>query len=359
MKLLVTGGAGYIGSTVCTALEQAGHVPVVLDSLVTGPAAFVAGRIFYQGDIADTALVRRIFEEHPDITATLHFAARIVVSESLAQPALYYRENVVKSLTLFETLLALGQRRVIFSSSASIYDSPPSDGPAGLQVTEASPLRPLSPYARSKWMMEEVLRDLCAASAGSSAPLRAIALRYFNPIGADPELRTGPYLPDPSHVLGRLVATWQGRQPVFSVMGTDYPTRDGTGLRDYIHIWDLALAHVAAAEHFDEAFAQAEADLGEAQVFLPINVGTGSGTTVRELLEAFQEVAGTTLDVQDSPRRPGDSAGACAEISRARAWLNWLPRHTSREAIASALAWEAQREARLHPPATETEAVAG
>ncbi|EYB69479.1 UDP-glucose 4-epimerase [Deinococcus phoenicis] len=342
MKLLVTGGAGYIGSTVCAALEEAGHVPVVLDSLVTGQAAFTGGWIFYRGDIADAGLLSTIFDEHPDIGATLHFAARIVVSESVAQPGLYYRENVVKSLALFETLAGLGQRRIVFSSSASIYDSPPD-----LRVTEASPLRPLSPYARSKWMTELILQDLCTASQDSLSPLRGIALRYFNPIGADPQLRSGPYVPDPSHVLGRLIGAWQGRQPAFSVTGTDYPTRDGTGLRDYIHIWDLALAHVAAVERFDQAFERAAAELGQPQVFLPINVGTGSGVTVRELLAAFEEVAGTRLGGQDAPRRPGDSAGACADISRARAWLDWEPQQTTPQALASALAWERQREARL------------
>lgn len=342
MKLLVTGGAGYIGSTVCTALEEAGHVPVVLDSLVTGPAAFVRGRAFYRGDIADAALLQRIFEEHPEIHATLHFAARIVVSESVAQPGLYYRENVSKSLDLFETLLRLGQRRVVFSSSASIYDSP-----RNLRVDEDSPLRPLSPYARSKWMMEQVLHDLCAATADQPDPLRAIALRYFNPIGADPGLRSGPYIDEPTHVLGRLTSAWRGQLPAFPVTGTDYPTRDGTGLRDYIHVWDLALAHVAAVEQFGGAFVRAAADLGREEVFLPINVGTGTGVTVRELLTAFQEVAGTRLPVQDAPRRAGDSAGACADITRARAWLGWSPRHSTHEAVASALAWEGQRSGRL------------
>lgn len=334
MKVFVTGGAGYIGSTTCSALEEAGHQVVVLDSLVSGRPEFTAGRVFYQGDVADTALVRRIFAEHPDIDATIHFAARIIVPESVGEPGLYYRENVVASLALFETLLDLGQRRVIFSSSASVYDSPPD-----LRVTEASPLRPLSPYARSKRMMEEILADLCYAAQLAGQSFRGISLRYFNPIGADPKLRSGPYVPAPSHLLGRLVSVSQRRGEAFAITGTDYATRDGTGLRDYIHVWDLAQAHVAALEGFDMAFVRAAADLGEPQSSLIINVGTGRGVTVREMVEAFQVVSPQPVKVTEAPRRDGDSAGACADTTRATRWLGWRPQLSVEEGIASALAW--------------------
>ncbi|WP_261665150.1 UDP-glucose 4-epimerase GalE [Deinococcus sp. Marseille-Q6407] len=336
MKVLVTGGAGYIGSTTCSALEEAGHTPVVLDSLVSGAREFTEGRIFYQGDVADTALVRSIFAEHPDIAATLHFAARIVVPESVAQPALYYRENVLKSLSLFETLLDLGQARVIFSSSASVYASPPD-----FEVTETSPLAPLSPYARTKEMMEDILADLCAAAAQAGQPLRGIALRYFNPIGADPRGRSGPYLDDPSHLLGRLVSAARSGGE-FAITGTDYPTRDGTGLRDYIHVWDLAQAHVAALENFEQAFERAEQELGEPVTSLIINVGTGNGVTVRELVEAFGQVSPQPLKVSDAPRRPGDNAGAYANIGRAQRWLDWEPQHTTEEGLQTALDWAEQ-----------------
>ncbi|WP_407571583.1 UDP-glucose 4-epimerase GalE [Deinococcus altitudinis] len=342
MKVLVTGGAGFIGSTTCSALEDAGHTPVVLDSLVNGPEVFTRGRIFYQGDIADVALIRRIFAEHPDIVATLHFAARIVVTESVALPALYYRENVMGSLTLFETLLELEQTQVIFSSSASIYDSP-----ANLRVDENSPLKSLSPYARSKRMTEEMLEDLCAASQATVSPMRAIALRYFNPVGADPKLRSGPYAADPTHILGRLMAAAQGRADGFEITGTDYPTRDGSGLRDYIHVWDLAQAHVAALENFDGAFLAAARN-GHGEVsFLPINVGSGNGVTVRELVTAFEAASPTLVTVRSGPRRPGDSAGAHADTTRARDYLNWTAQLTVAEAMASAFAWEAVREERL------------
>ncbi|GHG11478.1 UDP-glucose 4-epimerase GalE [Deinococcus piscis] len=333
MKVLVTGGAGYIGSTTCSALEDAGHTPIVLDSLVMGAREFTQGRTFYEGDVADSALVRRIFAEHPDIAATLHFAARMVVPESVAQPGLYYRENVLASLSLFETLLELGQSRVIFSSSASVYASPPD-----YRVTENSPQAPMSPYARTKQMVEDILADLCTAAAQAGQPLRGIALRYFNPVGADPQGRSGPYLDDPSHLLGRLVSAARGSGE-FAITGTDYPTRDGTGLRDYIHVWDLAQAHVAALENFDQAFVRAQEELGAEVHSLIINVGTGNGVTVRELVDAFTRISPQPLKVNEAPRRPGDNAGAYADIGRAQRWLGWSPQRSTDDALQTALDW--------------------
>src|SRR6476619_786241 len=230
MKVLVTGGAGYIGSITAKALEEAGHTPVLLDSLLTGPLAFVRDRIFYEGDIADRALVARIVEEHPDIDATIHMAARIVVPESVEQPYEYYRDNVAKSLELFDQLVALGKPRVLFSSSASLYAMVED-----FEVTEESPLDPPSPYARTKLMMEMALTDIAAAT-----DLRAVILRYFNPIGSDPDLESGIYVREPSHVLGQLVMAARGQKDSFTVTGVEHPTRDGTGIRDYIHVWDLA-----------------------------------------------------------------------------------------------------------------------
>src|SRR3954464_11661949 len=176
MKILVTGGAGYIGSTTAKALEEAGHVPGILDSLLTGPLAFVRDRIFYEGDIGDRALVRRIVEEHPDLDATIHMAARIVVPESVEKPYLYYKDNVAKSLELFDELNAVGKPRVLFSSSASLYATKED-----FEVTEQDPLAPQSPYARTKGMMEQVLSYIAAAT-----DLRAIMLHYFNPTGSAP-----------------------------------------------------------------------------------------------------------------------------------------------------------------------------
>jgi UDP-glucose 4-epimerase len=327
MKVLVTGGAGYIGSTTAKALEKAGHVPVVLDSLLTGPRAFVRDRIFYEGDIADRDLLTRVMQEHPDIACTIHMAARIVVPESVEKPYEYYRDNVAKSLELYDQLLQLGKPRVLFSSSASLYATV-----EGFEVDENAPLDPPSPYARTKRMMEQVLTDMAAAT-----DLRAIILRYFNPIGSDPDLESGIYAREPSHVLGQLVMAAQGQKDAFTITGTDHPTRDGTGIRDYIHVWDLAQAHVAAVERFDQVL-----DAVHAPSTI-INVGTGSGVTVRELVESFEKVFGRAVPVREAPPRPGDAVGAFANVDKARDVLGWAASLTIDDAIASALEWGKRR----------------
>jgi UDP-glucose 4-epimerase len=327
MKVLVTGGAGYIGSTTAKALEDAGHVPIVLDSLLTGPRAFVRDRIFYEGDVADRDLLRRVVAEHPDLDCTIHMAARIVVPESVAEPYAYYRDNVAKSLELFDELEALGKPRVVFSSSASLYATV-----EGFEVTEESPLQPGSPYARTKLMMEQVLADI--ADAGD---LRAVILRYFNPIGSDPDLQSGVYAKEPSHVLGQLTMAALGQRDAFTITGTDLPTRDGTGIRDYVHVWDLALAHVAAVEQFDRAIERAE------RSSTVLNLGTGQGVTVRELLAVFEEVFGRPVPTREAPPRPGDVVGAYANVDRARDVLGWSSRLSVADGIESALAWMNRR----------------
>lgn len=328
MKVLVTGGAGYIGSTTCKALEEAGHTPVVLDSLLTGPRAFVRDRIFYEGDIADRDLVSRIVAEHPDIEATIHMAARIVVPESVEQPYEYYRDNVAKSLELFDQLESLDKPRVLFSSSASLYGVKDD-----FEVTELDGLAPGSPYARTKLMMEMALTDMAAATG-----LRAIILRYFNPIGADPDLESGVYAREPSHVLGQLVLTARGMKDAFTITGVDHPTRDGTGIRDYVHVWDLARAHVRAVERFDDVLAQVDAPS------TIINVGTGDGVTVRELVESFQRVYGQTINVAEAPPRPGDAVGAFANVDKARDVLGWTAELSLDQAIDAALKWGEKRQ---------------
>ncbi len=331
MKVLITGGAGYLGSTTATALEEAGHVPVILDSLLTGPRAFVGDRIFYEGDVADRALVGEAVAEHPDIDCTIHMPARNVVPESVARPYEYYRDNVAKSLELFDELVALGKPRVVFSSSASLYATVD-----GFEVDETAPLAPPSPYARTKQMMEDVLCDMAVAT-----DLRAVILRYFNPIGSDPGLRSGIYAREPSHVLGQMMLAALGQRDAFTITGTDHPTRDGTGIRDYVHVWDLARAHVAAVEQFDQALEQG------AEESTVVNIGTGDGVTVRELLGIFEEVFGRPVPTVDAPPRPGDAVGAYANVDKARKVLGWSSQLGVADGVDSALRWMQHRRAVL------------
>lgn len=331
MKILVTGGAGYLGSITCKALEVAGHTPIILDSLLTGPRAFVGERIFYEGDIADRQLLERIVAEHPDLDATIHMAARIVVPESVELPYEYYRDNVAKSLELFDQLVTLDKPRILFSSTASLYALTPE-----FEVTEDDPVAPNSPYARTKRMMEMCLEDIAKATS-----LRAIILRYFNPIGTDPDLETGYHLKDATHVVPLLAQTALGQRDVFTLTGTDLPTRDGTGLRDYIHAWDLAQAHVKAVEKFDDVIE------AEGAPYSYINLGRGDGVTVRELIAAVERVVGKLVPVKEAPSRPGDAVGAYANADKAAKLLGWKTEHTLDEAIASALAWGEKRKSVL------------
>ncbi len=333
MKVLVTGGAGYIGSTTATALEAAGHVPVVLDSLVTGRRAFVGERAFYHGDVADRALLARVFAEHPGIACTLHLAARVSVPESVARPLAYHRDNVAASVVLLDELRRLGRPAVVFSSSASVYAATGEE-----QVTEDSPVGPTSPYARGKLVVEQVLAD--SAAAGD---LRSLVLRYFNPVGSDPGLTSGVQAPRPSHVLGQMIATALGQQEHFTLTGTDLPTRDGTGLRDYVHVWDLARAHVRAVEVFDEALDRAGADTAV------VNLGTGRGVTVRELLAMVERAVGRPVPTVEAGARPGDPVGVYAAVERARRLLGWEAGLSVADGVDSALRWAARRDEVLGP----------
>jgi UDP-glucose 4-epimerase len=328
VKILITGGGGYIGSTVASACSDAGITPVILDNLVTGKRQFGRGRQFYEGDIADGAVLDKIFGAHPDIAAVVHCAALIVVPESVADPVRYYDANVAKSLELVQHLLRNGCNRLVFSSTGALYQP----GPDG-SVDEASPIAPGSPYARTKALCEAMFADIAAGT-----PLRVVSLRYFNPIGADPQLRTGPQTRFPTHALGKLVEAHETGRP-FEITGTDYQTRDGSGIRDYVHVWDLAAAHVAAVVAFDEV-------LGEA-TSLPINLGTGTGTTVRELVAAFNSVADQPVETVDAPRRPGDAIGAFTRSDRAKRLLNWEPRYSIADGIADSLRWSAVRDSVL------------
>ena len=330
MKFLITGGAGYIGSTICSDLIDHGHTPIILDSLITGKKEFTEGRIFYQADIADEAALEQIFKDHPDIDACIHLAALIIVPESVSMPQDYYENNVCKSITLFHKLHELGCDRIVFSSSASVYGISND-----FTVTEDSILDPISPYARTKYMMEMILKDFCTAYG-----MRGIALRYFNPIGADPKMRTGLHVRYPSLVLGKMVDTVLGKYEYFGITGTDYPTRDGTGIRDYVHVWDLAEAHTMAVTQFDEVFNRAG---NPEDNYLVINLGTGNGCTVRELVEAFEHVYGESLPQKDMPPRPGDQGGAYANCDRAKEWIGWEAKLSIEDGISDALKWAKKR----------------
>jgi UDP-glucose 4-epimerase len=333
MKTLITGGAGYVGSTVASACIDAGITPVILDDLSTGREEFVADRTFYRGDIADAALIGRIFEDHPDIFATIHCAAKIVVPDSVARPLWYYQENVVKTLRLIELLLERGCQRLVYSSSASIYRATDD-----FAVGESSELEPTSPYARTKVMVEWILEDSARAYG-----LGVISLRYFNPIGSDPQLRTGLADPQPTHALGKLIeAASRGR--AFTITGTDWPTRDGSGIRDYIHVWDLARAHVRALERFDRVVG------GGTIPYRGINLGTGRGTTVRELVAAFQDATGKHLAVTESGPRPGDAIGAYASTDLARELLDWQAEYSISEGIRDTVRWFERRDRVLGMP---------
>ncbi|WP_446219593.1 UDP-glucose 4-epimerase GalE [Micromonospora sp. IBHARD004] len=330
MKVLIAGGAGFIGSTIASACLDAGITPVILDNLSTGRIEFVEDRIFYRGDIADRRLVDRIFAEHPDIEAAVHCAALIVVPESVEHPLRYYRENVGKSVEFLDALVANGCDRFLFSSSAAIYQ--PGDDFA---VDETSPVAASSPYAQSKAMMERVLEDSARAY-----PLRVISLRYFNPVGADPKMRTGLQLARPSHVLGKMIEAAR-TGATFHLTGADWPTRDGSGIRDYVHVWDLAQAHVEALRRFDTVLT------GDGPRYEVINLGTGNGTTVHELLNAFNAVLGRPIPTVVSPRRPGDSAGTYTRSGRARQLLGWQPTLSLEEGIQHSLQWAERRDSVL------------
>jgi UDP-glucose 4-epimerase len=333
MKTIITGGAGYVGSTVASACLDAGITPVILDDLSTGREAFVKGRIFYRGDIADASVVDRIFADHPDIFATIHCAAKIIVPDSVARPLAYYHENVTKTLHLIENLIDHGCQRIVYSSSASIY------GPTEtFTVDEASELEPTSPYARTKVVVEWILEDAAQAHG-----IRVISLRYFNPIGADPWMRTGQQDPNPTHALGRLMEAANHDRP-FTVTGTDWPTRDGSGIRDYIHVWDLARAHVRAIERFDQVVPGGNAS------YRAINLGTGRGTTVRELVAAFQDATGKRLTVAEAGPRPGDAMGTYARTDLARELLDWQAEYTVTDGIRDTVRWFEARESVLGGP---------
>jgi UDP-glucose 4-epimerase len=317
--VLVTGGAGYIGSHAVLALLDAGHRPVVLDDLSAGVREAVPeGATLVVADVGDRERVGGVLAEH-GVQAVMHLAGSVVVPESVADPAKYYRNNTMASLSLIEASLEAGIEAFVFSSTAAVYGA--VSGPVG----EDHPTRPISPYGASKLMIERMLADVAAARPR----FRPICLRYFNVAGADPQGRAGQRTPEPTHLISAAVDAALGRRPALEIFGADYPTRDGTCERDYIHVSDLAAVHVIALEHLTSG--------GEGAV---LNCGYGRGVTVREVVERLERLIGRPLPVREAPRRPGDPPSIVADCSKLRALLPWSPAHGGLEDIlASALAW--------------------
>ncbi|HWD25603.1 MAG TPA: UDP-glucose 4-epimerase GalE [Rhizomicrobium sp.] len=320
MAVLVTGGAGYIGSHTTYALLDRGESVVVLDNLSTGVRSQVGEKAaFVEGDAGDTALVKRVIAEH-DVDAVIHFAGSIVVPESVAQPLRYYENNVVASRSLIAACVEGGVKQFIFSSTATVYAE---DAPQPLAETERK--APISPYARSKLMTEWMLEDTARAH-----DFRPIVLRYFNVAGADPKGRTGQSGRVSTHLIKRAAQAALGRISHLDIFGTDYPTPDGTGVRDYIHVSDLADAHLLALHALRGGAAPTS-----------YNCGYGRGLSVRDVIAGVEEVIGERLEVREMPRRPGDPPTLVSDPTRLKTELNWRPRHDRLdEIIRSALDWE-------------------
>ncbi|SEP07081.1 UDP-glucose 4-epimerase [Methylobacterium sp. UNC300MFChir4.1] len=321
MAVLVTGGAGYIGSHMVLALLDAGHEGVVvLDDLSTGfDWAVPEGVKLVVGDVADQALVTQTILQHR-IDALAHFAAKTVVPDSVADPLGYYLANTAKTRSLIEAAVRAGVKHVIFSSTAAVYGEPDIS-----PVPEDLPLKPINPYGRSKLMSEWMIADAAAAHGFSY-----VVLRYFNVAGADPKGRSGQSTPNATHLIKVATQAALGQRSRLDVFGTDYPTPDGSCLRDYIQVSDLAEAHRLALDHLRSG--------GES---LTLNCGYGRGYSVLEVVEVVKRISGRDFEVQLCPRRPGDPALVVAEASRIRERLGWQPSHDDLEAIVTqALAWE-------------------
>ena len=311
MNILVTGGAGYIGSHTAKVLAASGHTPVVLDNLSNGHEWAVRWGPFERGDLGDPAWLTGVFRRHR-IEAVVHFAASAYVGESMTEPRKYFHNNTVNTLHLLDAMREAGVGRIVFSSTCATYGDPQR-----LPIDETHPQSPVNPYGESKLFVERILRWY-----GQAYDLRSVALRYFNAAGADPAGEIGEVHDPETHLLPLVIDAALGTRPPVGVFGTDYPTPDGTAIRDYIHVMDLASAHVRALDY-----------LGAGGASTALNLGTGRGHSVREVIAAVENVGGRPVPRRDSPRRAGDPPSLVADASRARQVLQWIPQHADIHAI--------------------------
>jgi UDP-glucose-4-epimerase GalE len=311
MRVLVTGGAGYIGSHTAKALAKAGHEPLVLDNLSSGHRWAVKWGRLLDWDLADTEMLPQFLEkEH--VEAVLHFAASLLVGESVAEPRKYFWNNVVNTLRLLDAMLEAGVKRIVFSSSAAVYGNPQK-----VPIPEEHPKEPVNPYGETKLAMERALKWY-----GNAYGLKWIALRYFNAAGADPDGELGEAHDPEAHLIPLIIQAALGRRPHVEIYGTDYPTPDGTAIRDYIHVTDLADAHVQALAYLAEG--------GESRA---LNLGTGQGYSVREVINTAAKISSRTVPFREGPRRAGDPPVLVADASHAGKTLGWKPQYSELETI--------------------------
>ena len=318
-KVLVTGGAGYIGSHIVKALGERGCPVVVLDNLSTGHRDAVLAGDLVEGDLADTAALDRVFEQHRP-TAVMHFAAFIEVGESVRDPLKYYRNNTANAVNLLSAMQRHGVENFIFSSTAAVYGTPES-----MPIRETAPIRPINPYGHAKAFVEKVLEDVSAVGSH-----RFVSLRYFNAAGADPGGRIGERHHPESHLIPLTLKAAKGEKKILTVFGSDYPTPDGTCIRDFIHVADLADAHLLALDHLMRK--------GGSRTF---NCGYGHGYSVRQVIDIARKVTGIDIPVVTAGRRPGDPPSLVADSTLLRQELGWTPRHDDLEfIIRTAWDWE-------------------
>jgi UDP-arabinose 4-epimerase len=328
-NILVTGGAGYIGSHTCKALAAAGYCPVTLDNLVHGHRRAVRWGPLVRADLGDRERLLQVLDDF-EIEAVVHFAAYAYVGESMREPAKYFRNNVANTLTLLESMQAVGVKQIVFSSTCATYGIPET-----LPITETSPQRPVNPYGESKLMVERILEWTAAAHG-----LQWMALRYFNAAGADPDVEIGEDHDPETHLIPLAIDAALGRRAELSVYGTDYPTPDGTAVRDYVHVTDLADGHVRALAHLRDGGASGA-----------LNLGTGMGHSVREVVEMVERISGRKVATRDCARREGDPSSLVAAAERAREVLGWQPGwSTLQQIVETAWVWHS-REARFRKDA--------